>query len=126
MVLKNLDIWDVFHKNMETRTCILMKIPKWQGNVIVFPAPITIVLGNVYVLKTCFFCVSSKLKSVALFLAQANPNRCFWQKLFTFRDQKLRKWHAAGKAELPKVTWQLQNKSKIWRQKRYTRFNLTY
>ena len=44
-----------FHKNMGTRMCILMKIPKWQGNAIVFPAHITILLGNAYVLKTCFF-----------------------------------------------------------------------
>ena len=44
-----------FHKNMETRMCILTKIPKWQGNAIKLPAPITIVLGNAYVLKTWFF-----------------------------------------------------------------------
>ena len=93
-----------FHKHMGTRMCILMKMPKWQGNSFVFPAPITIVLGNVYVLKTCFFCVSSRLKSVAVFLAQAHPNRCFCQKLLRFRDQKLRKRHAAGKTELPKIT----------------------
>ena len=80
-----------FHKNLGMRMCILMKIPTWQGNAIVFPAFITIVLGNAYVLKRVFFCVSSRLKSVAVFLAQAHPNRCFCQKLFTFRDQKLRK-----------------------------------
>ena len=38
-----------FHKNMGTRMCILMKTPKWQGNAVVFPALITIVLGNAYV-----------------------------------------------------------------------------
>jgi hypothetical protein len=46
-----------------------MKIPQWQGNAIVFPVPITIVLGKAYVLKTFFFCVSSRLKSVTVFLA---------------------------------------------------------
>ena len=69
-----------FHKNMGTRMCILMKTLKWQGNAIVFPALITIVLGNAYVLNMCFFCVSSRLKSVAVFLVQAHPNRCFSQK----------------------------------------------
>ena len=91
-----------FHKHRGTHMCILMKIPNWQGNAIKFPAPITIVLGNAYVLKTCFFCVSSRLKSVAVFFAQAHPNRCFCQKLLTFRDQKLRKWHAVGKRNFPK------------------------
>ena len=54
--------------------------------------------------KNVFFCVSSRLKSVVVFLAQAHPNRCFCQKLFTFRDQKPRKRYAAGKTELPKIT----------------------
>ena len=44
-----------FHKNIGTRMCILMKTFKWQGNAIVFPALITIVLGNAYVLDMCFF-----------------------------------------------------------------------
>ena len=120
-----------FQKNMGTRImCITSwKIPKWQGNSFAFPAPITIVLGNVYVLKTCFLCFLLKLKSVAVFLAQAHPNRCFCQKLFTFRDQKLRKRHAAGKKELPKLTWQLQ-KMQNWTpfnaKKRYKRHNLIY
>jgi hypothetical protein len=74
-----------FHKNLGMRMCILMKIPTWQGNAIVFPA------WKRVCVRTCFFCVSSRLKSVAVFLAQAHPNRRFCQKLFTFRDQKLRK-----------------------------------
>ena len=53
--------------------------------------------------KNVCFCVSSRLKSVAVFLSQAHPNRCFCQKLFTFRDQKLRERHAAGRTELPKI-----------------------
>ena len=79
--------------------------------------------------KNVFLVFPLKLKSVAVFLAQAHPNRCFCQKLFTFRDQKLRKRHAAGKKELPKLTWQLQ-KMQNWTpfnaQKRYKRHNLIY
>ena len=76
-----------FNKNMETRMCILMKIPKWQGDAIVFPALITVVLGNTYVLKTHFFVFPqgwNHLKSVAVFPAQAHPNRCFCQNSSNF------------------------------------------
>ena len=91
-----------FHRQSGTHMCILIKTPKWQENAIVFPALITIVLGKHACVKNVFFfcvCVSSRLKSVAVFLAQAHPNRYFCQKLSTFRDQKLRKRHAARKAE---------------------------
>ena len=91
MVLKNLDMWDVF--------------PQKPGNAHVYPHENTNMARERdcvssfhhhrawkrVCVKTCFFCVSSRLKSVAVFLAQAHPNRCFCQKLFTFRDQKLRK-----------------------------------
>ena len=96
-----------FHKNMGTHMCILMKTPKWQGNAIVFPALITMVLGNAYVLNMFFLCVSSRLKSVAVFLVQTHPNRCFSQKLYTFQGQKLRTRHAAGKTELASITKQI-------------------
>ena len=62
--------------------------------------------------KNVFFCVSSRLESVAVFLAQVHPNPCFCQKLFICRDQKLRKRHATRKTELPKTTWQLQKNAK--------------
>ena len=104
--------------------CVSSWIPKWQGNSFVFPAPITIVLGKVYVLNTCFFCVSSRLKSVVVFLAQAHPKRCLCQKLFTFWDQKLRKGHAAGKTELPKITWQLQKNTKFNAKQKYKKNNV--
>jgi hypothetical protein len=73
MVLKNLDIRDVFPQKHGTSHVY----PNWQGTAIVFPALITILLGNAYVLKRVF-CVSSRLKSVVVFLAQAHPNRCFF------------------------------------------------
>ena len=113
MVLKNLDIRDVFpQKHMNSHV-----YPKWQGNAIMFPALITILLGNPYVLKRVF-CVSSRLKSVVVFLAQAHPNRCFFcQKLFTVRDQK------REERNFPKSHDNCQkNKAK----KQYNRYNLTY
>ena len=94
-----------FHKNLGARMCILMKTLKWKGNAIVFPALNTMVLGNAYVLNMFFFfCVSSRLKSLAAFLVQTHPNRCFSQKLFTCQGQKLRARHAAGKTELARIT----------------------
>ena len=103
MVLKNLDIRDVF--------------PQKHGNAIVYPhentkmarEPVCVSSSHHHrawkrvCVKNVFFCVSSRLKSVVVFLAQAHPNRCFCQKLFTFRDQKLRERHAAGRTELPKI-----------------------
>ena len=77
------------HQNgKRTRLCFQLSSPLCLG-------------GNTHVWKMCFLCVcvSSRLKSVAVFLAQAHPNRYFCQKLSTFRDQKLRKRHAARKAE---------------------------
>ena len=47
-------------------------------------------------LTNVLFGASLRLSSVA-FLAETHPNRCFCQKLFTFRDQKLRKRYAAEK-----------------------------
>jgi hypothetical protein len=87
-----------------------MKIPKWQGNAIVFPALIHHPAWKRVCVKNVFFCVSSRLKSVVVFLAQAHPNRCFCQKLFTFRDRKPRKRYAAGKTKLPKITSQSPEK----------------
>ena len=62
---------------------------------------------RVYV-KNAFFCVSSRLKSVAVCPTQAcpsspEPEPLFLPELFTFRDQMLRKRHAAGKTELTKI-----------------------
>ena len=65
-----------FYKNMGTRMCILMKIPQWQGNAIVFPVPITIVLGKAYVLKTFFFWCLLKAK-IRNGFSRSHPSRCF-------------------------------------------------
>jgi hypothetical protein len=74
-----------------------MKIPKWQGNVIVFPAPITIVLGNVYVLKTCFFCVSSKLKSVTVVYRSSTPEPLFLPETLHISRSKAKETTCSGK-----------------------------
>ena len=81
-----------FHKNLGMRMCILMKIPRWQGNAIVFPAFITIVLGNAYVLKRVFFVFPQWLKSVAVavFPAQAHPN----EPLFLPETLHISRWKA--------------------------------
>ena len=86
-----------FHKHMGTRMCILMKMPKWQGNSFVFPAPITIVLGNVYVLKTCFFYVSSKLKSVAVVYRSSTPEPLFLPETLQISRSKAKETTCSGK-----------------------------
>ena len=102
LVLQNLDIWDVFSQK--------------HGNAHVYPHENTKMARERdcvssshhhrawkrVCVKNVFLVFPLKLKSVAVFLAQAHPNRCFCQKLFTFRDQKLRKRHAAGNTELSK------------------------
>ena len=42
-----------------------------------------------YVLKVRFFLCILKTEIRSWFSSQAHPNRCFCQKPFTFRDQKL-------------------------------------
>ena len=74
-----------FHKNMGTRMCILMKIPKWQGNARASHHHRAWKRGCV--INGVFIVFSLRLKSVAVLLAQAHPKRCFCQKLFTFRDK---------------------------------------
>ena len=123
MALKNLDMWDVF--------------PQKHGNAHVYPHENTKMARERdcvssshhhrawkrVCVKNVVFCASPRLKSVAVFLRQAHPNRWFCQKLLTFRDQKLRKRHAVGKTELPKIAWQLQKKNyKFYSQKRYKRY----
>ena len=104
MVLKNLDIRDVF--------------PQKLGSAHVYPHENTQMererdsvsssqhhgAWKRVCVKHVFFCVSSRLKSLAAFLVQTHPNRCFSQKLFTCQGQKLRARHAAGKTELARIT----------------------
>jgi hypothetical protein len=66
----------------------------------VFPAPTTIVLGN----GVC-------VKNVAVFARFS----------LAFRDPKLRKRHAAGKTELPKITRQLPQTTTIFTAKKDTK-----
>ena len=120
--------WDVFPQKTWNRACVSpWKYQNGKGPWLSFQLPSPIVLGNAYVLKTCFFCVSSRLKSVAVFLAQAHPNRCFCQQLLRFWDQKLRKRHAVGKTELSKITWQLPKKSRqtLTQKNKHTTTDLT-
>ena len=76
--------------------------------------------------EKCVFCVSSRLKSVAVFLAQAHPNRCFCQKLFTCRDQKPRNYMQREKRNLPESHDKLRITLQKLAQKTHTRYNLTY
>ena len=95
MLLKNFDTRDVFPQKHGNAYVYPHEKTKWQGNAVVFPAPITIALGNLYVLQTCFLCfLKTEIRS-RFFCS-------FCQKLFAIRDQKLRKRHAAGNTELSK------------------------
>ena len=54
MVLKNLYIRDVFPQTHGNAHVYPHENTTWQGNAIMFPAVMTIMLGNASVLKTCF------------------------------------------------------------------------
>jgi hypothetical protein len=99
-----------FHKHRGTHMCILMKIPKWQGNAIKFPAPITIVLGNAYVLKTCFFLCFLKTEIRSCFFRSSSPEPLFLPETPHISRSKAKEMTCSGKTELPKITWQMPKK----------------
>jgi hypothetical protein len=106
-----------------------MKTQNWQGNGLVFPTliTVTIVLGNAHVLKKNFLCVSSRLKSVAVVLAQAHPTRCFCQKLFTFRDQNAQETTRSGKTgTCQNHMTNCEKTTKFNATKKYKKYSLTY
>ena len=104
MVPKNLDIRDVFPQTHGNTHVYPHENAKMARELVCVSSPHHHRAWKRVCVKNVFLVFPLKLKSVAVFLAQAHPNRCFCQKLFTFRDQKLRKRHAAGKKELPKLT----------------------
>ena len=83
------------HKNMGTRMCILMKKQNGKGTRLCSQLPSPSRLETCMCYKRVFLCfLKTEIRS-CFFCS-------FCQKLFTFRDQKLRKRHAAGNTELSK------------------------
>jgi hypothetical protein len=78
MVPKNLDILGcVSTKNMKSRMCIPMKIPKWQGTVIKFPAPITHRAWKRVCVKNVFFLCFLKAEIRSCFSRSSSPEPLF-------------------------------------------------
>ena len=78
MVPKNLDILGcVSTKNMKSRMCIPMKIPKWQGTVIKFPAPITHRAWKRVCVKNVFFLCFLKAEIRSCFSRSSSPEPPF-------------------------------------------------
>ena len=101
-----------FHKNIETHMCTLMT-PKWQGNAIVFPALITIVLGNAYVLNG-FFWSFLKTETRSCFSRSSSPESLFLpETLHISRSKGSGNDMQREKRNLPESHDKLPNKCKI-------------
>ena len=104
---KNLDIRDVFQqKHGDTHVYPHENTKMARGRNCVSSSHHRRAWKHVCV-KNAFFCVSSRLKSSEIrscFSCSSSPEPPFLPELFKFRDQKLRKRHAAGKTELTKIT----------------------
>ena len=77
--------------------CVSSWIPKWQGNSFVFPAPITIVLGKVYVLKTCFFWCCLKTEIRSCFSRSSSPEPLSLPETFHILRSKAKERTCSGK-----------------------------
>ena len=125
-VLKNLDIPDVF--------------PQKHGNANVYPHENTQMARERdsvssshhhrawkrVCLKHLFFCVSSRLKSAAVFLVQTHPNRCFSQKPSHFEVKSQGCDVQRERRNLPESQNKWEKNTATFNAKKYKRYILTY
>ena len=100
------------------RVCA-MKIPKWQGNGIVFPA--LIVLGNAYVLKTCL-----KTQIRSCFSCSSSPEPLFLPETLHMPRSKAKETTCSGKNGTSQNHITIAKQCKFKHQQKYKTYNLTY
>ena len=110
------------------RACVSSwKYQSGKGTRLCFQLSFTFMLGNAYVLKTCFFLCFLKTEIRCCFSCSSSPEPLFLPETLHISRSKAKETICSGKNRTSQnhITSAKQN-YKFYRQEKYKRYNLTY